>query len=204
MKILKILLFILLSIFLLIVVVGYLQPSTVQVKIEKVLKAPACVLFDHVNDLEKRVLWSPWSTQDTTMQITWGEKRKGLGGSYSWQSKSMGNGTLTYIEVEENKKVVSDLNFGPEGKGVASITLDKVEDGVMVSWELVSEIGDNPFNRLFGIFIKVAVEQSFILGLDQLESAAQADLENPCLAPVVEELIETSADSTIADTLVVE
>lgn len=204
MKILKILLIVLLSIFLLIVVVGYLQPSTVQVKVERVLKAPTCVVFDHVNDLEKRVLWSPWSTQDTTMQITWGEKRKGLGASYSWQSQSMGNGTLIYIESDENKKVVSDLNFGEQGKGVASITLSEAEDGVLVSWELVSEIGDNPFNRLFGIFIKVAVEQSFILGLNQLEDAAKLDQENPCLTPVVDELIETSIDSTIADTLIVE
>ncbi len=204
MKILKILLFVLLSIFLLVVIVGFLQPSTVQVKVEKVVKAPICVVFDQINDLEKRILWSPWATQDTTMQVTWGEKRKGLGGSYSWQSQAMGNGTLTYIDIEENKKLVSDLDFGPEGKGVASLTLDEVEDGVMVSWELASEVGSNPFKRLFGVLIKVAVEQSFNLGLAQLESAAQADSQNPCLLPVVDEAIELPVDSIAVDSLMVE
>jgi len=181
MRILKIIGIVLLSILLIVVVVGYLQPSTIQVKADRVIKAPICVIYDHVNDLEKRILWSPWVNQDTTMKITWGDTREGLNASYSWTSQAMGEGTLTYTEAVENEKLVADLQFGPEGSGTGTIYFNEAEDGVQVTWELVSDLGNNPFNRLFGIFIKIGVNQSFIMGLESLDKTATADTENPCL-----------------------
>ena len=181
MRILKIIGIVLLSILLIVVVVGYLQPSSIHVKAERLIKAPTCVVFDHVNDLEKRVLWSPWVNQDTTMKITWSETRKGLGGSYSWTSQAMGEGTITYTDVVENEKVVADLQFGSQGTGVGTFIFNEVEDGVQVTWEMVSELGNNPFNRLLGIFIKIGVNQSFIAGLESLDKVAMGDTDNSCL-----------------------
>ncbi len=181
MKALKIIGIVLVSILLIFVMVGYLQPKELNVTATKVIKAPLCVVFDHVNDMEKRVKWSPWVTQDSTMQFTWSSITKGEGASYSWTSQNMGNGSMTYKEVIPNQKIVSDLNFQEQGIATSTFEFKEVEDGVQATWSFHTDMGSNPFNRLMGVVMGPMLDASFAAGLTALAEEAQEDEMNPCL-----------------------
>lgn len=182
MKVLKIIGIALVSILLIFVMVGYLQPKELNVTANKVIKAPLCVVFDHVNDMEKRVKWSPWVAADSTMEFTWTEITKGEGASYSWTSQNMGNGSMTYKEVIPNQKIVSDLNFQEQGLATGTFEFEKVEDGVLATWSFHTDMGSNPFNRLMGVVMGPMLDASFKQGLDALSKKAEADESNPCLS----------------------
>ena len=181
MKALKIIGIALVSILLIIVVVGYMQPSTVEMSNSKVINAPVCVVFDHVNDMKKRAVWSPWVNMDTTMQLNWSEITQGEGASYSWISEVMGNGSMTYTLVTPLEKVESELDFSGQGGGHGIFYFEEVEDGTKVTWDFKSEMGSNPFAKLMGAIMKPGLESTFKAGLESLTEAAVSDEANPCL-----------------------
>ena len=180
MKALKIILIAAVSILLIAIIVGYLQPRKIDLKISEVIEAPACVVFDNVNDLSKRTQWSPWEQMDTTIVTKLGEVTSGLGASYSWTSEGSGDGSLKYIEVEENKFIKSELDFGQESPAYATFTFNEVEDGVEVIWTFESDMGGAFYNRLFGVMMKAILEQTYNQGLINLEKQALSDNNNPC------------------------
>lgn len=183
MKALKIILFAAISILLIAVVVGYLQPRKIEITMSEVINAPTCVVFDNVNDLSKRTQWSPWEQMDTTIQSTLGEKTKGLGASYTWTSENSGDGKLTYIDYKENEYLKSELDFGQEQPAYASFTFKEVEDGVEVTWTFEGDMGGAFYSRLFGVMMKAILEQTYNQGLINLAAQVKEDTENPCVAP---------------------
>lgn len=182
MKALKIIGIALVSILLIVVVVGYLQPSSVEMSNSKVIQAPVCVVFDHVNDMKKRAVWSPWVNMDTTMQLTWSDITEGEGASYSWVSEVMGNGSMTYSHVTPLETVEADLDFGGQGGGHGIFSFEEVEDGTKVTWDFTSDMGSNPFARLMGAIMKPGLETTFKAGLEKLAETASADESNPCVS----------------------
>lgn len=174
MKALKIIGIVLVSIVLIVVVVGYLQPETMQIERSTIVKSPVSVTFDQVNNLEKRVLWSPWEKVDTTMATTMGDKTSGVGASYSWVSATQGEGSLTYREVVENEKVVSDLQFGKQGTAVGQITFSEAPDGTKVTWAFESQATSNPFQRLAMSVLAPQLEMMFDQGLASLKAQAES------------------------------
>lgn len=190
------------SIVLILVVVGYLQPKEINVSKSAVVQAPACAVFDHVNDVNKRLAWSPWEKMDTTMVTTVGEITKGEGASYSWTSESSGAGELTYTKVIANERVESTLDFGEMGVANASMMFEEVEDGTKVTWTFNTDMGSGPFQRLLGIVMKPAIEQSFTAGLKSLAASAEADKNNPAChegqeAPSVSDMGEVMNESPV-------
>lgn len=183
MKALKIILIAIVSIVLIAAIVGYMQPREVKLTVSKVIDAPMCVLFDNVNDLSKRVEWSPWEKMDSTIVTTIGETSAGLGASYSWTSEGSGDGKLTYVEVKENELLKSKLEFGNENPAFATFLFKQVEDGVEVSWSFEGDFGGAFYQRLMGVIMKPVLETTFTNGLEHLSEYAKADENNPCLTP---------------------
>lgn len=187
MKILKILGFIGLGLLSVILVVGFLSPSEFEASAAKVIEAPSQVVYAQCADLEKRHQWSPWEQMDSTMTITTGEISVGEGASYSWESASQGNGSLTYTKAVPNELLVSSLNFGTESDAEGIMTFEEAPEGTKVTWTMKADLGSNPFSRLMYRLLKPSMEAMFSIGLDNLAEMA----ENAEVAPMVEvEVVE--------------
>ncbi len=175
---------------------GYMQDKEVSVSRSVVVNAPMEVVFDQFNNLEKRLLWSPWEAQDSTMKPKLGEITKGVGASYSWNSKESGAGKIKYSEVVENQLIQSELYFGTEDEdpGQGLMIFSQEEDGVKVTWEVHMNMGNNPFMRLMGRYIDEVVGPTFESGLQSMKEISEAEKDSqPDYSAI--EITETTVES---------
>lgn len=175
MKALKYILVSLIILTLIFVGFGYMQDKEVAVSRSIVIDAPIAMIFDQFNDLEKRLKWSPWEQNDSTMVTQLGEITKGVGASYSWTSENSGNGEILYTEVVPDQLIETELRFGPDeenpGQGLAIFT--PVSDGIRVTWEMHSNMGNNPFMRLMGRYMDDIVGPTFEQGLLNIKNICE-------------------------------
>lgn len=154
---------------------GYMQDKEVSVSRSIVINAPVAMIFDQFNDIEKRVKWSPWEQNDSTMVTKFGETTKGSGASYSWTSENSGNGEIYYSEVVENQLIETELRFGPDedNPGQGLLIFSPVSDGIQVTWEMHTNMGNNPFMRLMGRYMDDIVGPTFEQGLDNVKEICE-------------------------------
>ena len=80
--------------------------------------------------------WSPWADLDPATKYTFEGPETGTGQKMMWVSAhpDVGNGSQTIVEFEENRRIVSELDFGGMGKARASLELAPVAGGTAVTW----------------------------------------------------------------------
>lgn len=175
MKFLKISLAVIIGLVLILAVIGFLQPGTVKIQVESVIKAPVCKVFDHVNDMEKRLRWSTVENLDTNVITNLGDITVGEGASYTWANKESGaSGGVKYLEVENEDYIIGSVVFGEMEEGHEEIRFVEVRDGTRVTWFYRQEIGNNPFARILGVFIKESFRPIYTESLKRLAR----DIEN--------------------------
>jgi effector-binding domain-containing protein len=137
------------------------------------MDAPASVVYDIVTDMTTWEEWIPWKKQDPSMVLTMGEKTKGLGASYSWESDMMGSGSLEIVETEANKSMRNKLNFeGFEGNSYgiwkfAAMDANKSK----ATWAMESE-NAVPFWMRGMMLMGESMEETFTNGLNALNIIA--------------------------------
>ena len=139
-----------------------------------VIKAPVAVVFENVNNLKKNEAWSPWMAADPTMKTTYNEIAAGQGASSSWTSEDSGEGTQVIVEVVENKKIVTDLDFKGQGKAKAFWTFEETGEGVKVTWAFQSKptgFGDHIFGAFF---LESVLGKSYEEGLSKLKEVSES------------------------------
>jgi effector-binding domain-containing protein len=170
MKILKMIGLGLLGLIVALVVIGFFLPSTSVVERSMVINATPAVVFDQVNTLKNWEKWSPWKDMDPEMVNTYGDLERGVGAYYSWVGPKSGEGKLTITEIEENKLVKSDLDFGEMGIAKCDYMFEPAENGTKMTWKFESEMGGNPLNRWIGVMMKGTLEEQFDLGMNKMNS----------------------------------
>lgn len=176
---------------------GFMQDQQVSVSRTVLVQAPMEEVFDQFNDLEKRLVWSPFEAQDTTMITTMGNVTKGINASYSWTSEEQNPGKIKYVQVIGNQLIESELYFGEETNKPSQglMIFKQADDGVKVTWEVHMDMGNNPFMRILGRYIDNMMGPTFESGLESMKTIAetQSDQNNTPAEPV--ELEEPVADS---------
>lgn len=138
------------------------------------MDAPASVVYDIVSDVTTWESWIPWKKQDPSMVLTMGEKTKGLGASYSWESDMMGGGSSEIVEAEMNKSMRNKLAFeGFEGNsyGVWKFT-DEGDGKSSTTWGMESE-NTVPFWMRGMMLMGESMEETFTKGLNDLKTIAE-------------------------------
>lgn len=154
-------------------VVGMLLPSAYKVERSVVINAPAEIVFDQVNDLQKTEAWSPW--KDPTMKITYGPVTAGKGASSSWESKDMGSGSQTIVESVPNSSVKIFLDFKAMGTANAAYALAPEGGAVKVTQEMTGDAGMNPVKRYMNLVMDKMLGSMFEKGLAGLKSVSEAE-----------------------------
>ncbi|MEX0291361.1 MAG: SRPBCC family protein [Flavobacteriaceae bacterium] len=174
MKILKYVLLLLLAVVVGLGIYTAVQPSEYDFARSRTIDAPAQVLYENVDDYKKRALWDPWVERDPSINITYGEKVKGPGASYSWTSDE-GDGTITRTESVPHESLSDELDFGSMGKATAYWKFEPEGGGTKVSWGMKAQ--NVPFAMKFFSAISGGYEGMmgpvFDRGLVRLDSIAQ-------------------------------
>jgi len=113
-----------------------------QVEEQLMLEAPKEVVFNEVNDFTTWKNWEPWSQETNDMIINYGEKTKGEGASYSWQSEEMGDGKMLTTKSNPHNSLEQDITFiTPFGESNSEVywEFETQGDSTMVTWGMIGE-----------------------------------------------------------------
>ncbi|MFP4060544.1 MAG: SRPBCC family protein [Bacteroidales bacterium] len=178
MKALKIILISLGIILGILLIIYLVAPTEVVVERSKKMDAPVTTIFNQVNNLKNWEDWSPWHKIDPGMQITY-EKEEGEGASYSWQSDHgrVGDGALKILESIPYEYIETEMNFGEQGIANGYYRFEEIDDSVMVTWGMITEVGWNPMGKFFGLFMDKMVGSDFEQGLENLAEVSKKEAE---------------------------
>jgi effector-binding domain-containing protein len=157
------------------------------------IDAPAPVVFNLVNSLQKAELWNDWSLNDTAMVTTYNNIVQGVGAESNFESPTQGKGSQKIIESIKNEKVSTQLAFdGWDGVNIADFLLTSSGDKTDLRWTFESG-SELPF-IMRGAFmvmgLKGSMKDSYRAGLENIkriaEERAQKSLYNGYTINIVE------------------
>ena len=150
------------------------RPSAYHVERKLGVAAPADLVFGVLNDLHQfagvLVLFgSPWEKLDPNMQKTFEGPAAGVGQSYAWKGKGVGQGKLTIEESVPGQKVGMKLEFVEpmESTATCALTLAGTPTGSFVTWSM--DGNHNFIGKAFGMFM----DMDNMLGTDIEKGLAQ-------------------------------
>jgi len=147
MKILKYLFFLLLVVLIGGAIYVTLQPNSYDIKRTKLIKAPASVIFNNINDFKNWESWGPWYDDDATIVNTYPEQSSGVGGSNSWTSDK-GTGNMKTVALVENESIDQKIQFDDYEPSDIYWTFEETDEGTNVTWGMKAE--ETPFMFKFG------------------------------------------------------
>ena len=158
--------------------VGLLLPSAFKVERSVTIAAAPDVVYPLIAAPKEWARWSVWNRRDPNMQITYGGPSSGNGARWSWDSKTEGKGAMRFTEGTAPERISYELSFPEFGMtSTGRLLLTPVDvggkPGTRVSWSNEGDMGGNPLNRWFGLFMDRLVGPDFEAGLANLKQLAE-------------------------------
>lgn len=158
---------------LLLVLVSFLFPRQYRIERSAVFKAKPEAVLAQIADLRAWKNWGAWQERDPGMKISYSEPAAGVGAWSAWESKKEGNGKMT-ITGQTPAKVTYALEFPDVGmSSVGAMEFTPAAGGVRVVWSDAGDLGMNPVNRWFGLFLDGWIGPDFEKGLSNLRKIVE-------------------------------
>jgi hypothetical protein len=171
----KKILFALVGVIILLIIIGFFLPGSIEVTRTITINAPAQSSFEEVNNLERWKNWSYWNTLDPAMKVTYGDPTSGTGAWYSWEGPEVGKGKLTITESVPNASIKADLDFMEQGTAKSWYIFEPEGDHTKVTMGFNTEFGYNPFMRWLGATLfRPEMNKAFDYNLKKIKEIAEA------------------------------
>jgi len=89
-----------------IVAVGFLMPSQYRVERTARISAPPERVYALLADPREWKRWSEWNRRDPAMKITYAGPPSGQGAAWAWESKSEGEGRMTFTSADPPRRIL--------------------------------------------------------------------------------------------------
>lgn len=174
MKLLKWLLFVVLALAAVLVVGGLLLSPAFKVTRSTLVAAPADKVYALVAEPRRWNEWAAWNKRDPAMQITYSGPASGVGATWAWQSKSQGDGKMSFTAATPGQRVAYDLYFPDFGTtSTGDLVFMPDGNGTRVTWTMNGDMGNNPLYRWMTLFTDKMVGKDFDEGLASLKALAE-------------------------------
>lgn len=151
------------------VLAAFLLPRQFKIERSRVIKAKPEAVLAQIADLKAWKNWGAWQERDPNMKLSYSTPSTGVGAWSSWISEKEGSGKMT-ITSQTPEKVVYNLEFPDFNMTSIGIMQLKPEaGGTRVVWSDEGDLGMNPMNRWFGLFMDKLVGPDFERGLANIE-----------------------------------
>ncbi|WP_194768495.1 SRPBCC family protein [Tamlana sp. I1] len=180
MKAFKYILFLLLIIFIGTAIYIAVQPNEFSFNRSRIIKAPASLLYNKVNDYKSWPSFSPWIEHEPDADLTYEEKTSGVDAGYSWNGKILGEGKMKTIAVEKDKSIKQNIEFIKPFKSKSNInwTFEDTDEGTKVTWAMHGK--QDFMTKMYTTFagsIEKNTAPDFDRGLFKLDSIVNADMK---------------------------
>lgn len=153
---------------------GYALSPKFSVTRSTTIAAPAKKVYALIADPREWKRWTVWNQRDPAMQISYSGPPSGIGAAWAWQSKSEGDGKVTFTAAEANRRLAYDLYFPDFGTTAAgALDLAAAGAGTQVTWRMNGDMGSNPLFRWLALFGDRMVGPDFEAGLTNLKALAE-------------------------------
>lgn len=155
---------------LLLVLVAFVLPSRYHVERSIVINAPASAVFPRVADMREWKHWTVWHERDPEIKNTYSPEQLVVGAWSEWDSKKEGKGKATVLALEPNQRAVYRLEFPDFGSiSTGAFVLTAEGGATRLVWSDEGDLGYNPINRWFGLFLDQLIGGDFEAGLAKLK-----------------------------------
>ena len=151
--------------------------SDFNVKQTKIIKAPAEVIFNTINEYKTWEKWGPWNELDSTIVASYPKTTSGVGASYTWTGNE-GPGTIKTISLIPNKEIIQQIDFGSGSTPDVYWELNPTEYGTEVTWGMK---GKSSFSEKIYWLYKGGIEKNmtpmYTRGLELLDMYIQKEMD---------------------------
>lgn len=160
--------------------VGFLLPVKTHVERSSTINAPPQLVFETLSNMKEFNAWSPWVKTAPEATFKFSGPDSGEGASMSWESKKLGDGTMTIMSAMPARIDVA-LQFG--GKSIAKSWYDISAQGnaTKVTWGFESgPYGMALWERYFGAFLMAPqIKAEYKAGLVDLKTYVETKATMP-------------------------
>jgi uncharacterized protein YndB with AHSA1/START domain len=163
------------TLFLGLIVIGFLLPSHYKVERSVIINAPQHQIFPHISNLKNWQNWGVWFKRDPNISLVYSGEIGRVGMKSQWVSDNQGNGEMQILAVEDNRRLIYSLYVDDaEMTSTGEFVLSKVEQGTKVVWMDYGDVGNNPISRYFAFFMDYLIGSDFEMGLENLKLVVEA------------------------------
>ena len=155
--------------------VGLFLPHHYLVERKVEIRAKPEAVYPFLTGLRNWPDWTVWNREmDPTVEFSYETPDTGAGAKYTWDGKKLGRGWLKLTKAEPAKGVWYELDFsGGQYLSTGSLLMSGDGNPLTVTWTNEGELGKNPVNRYFGLFMDRMVGGDFEKGLARLKAKAE-------------------------------
>lgn len=138
------------------------RPAAFRVQRTAVIAAPAEVVYAEIQDLHRWNGWNPYEKADPTIRLTYGGAPAGVGSSYHYAGRKIGEGRMTITALRPHERVGVRAEFIRPFAATNDIefTLAPAPGGVAVTWAMTGR------NGFLGKAIHLVVNMDRMVGGD--------------------------------------
>ncbi|GJL95185.1 MAG: polyketide cyclase [Hyphococcus sp.] len=162
------------------VLFAFFWPDKVHVERETIINAAPDAVFAHISDFNKWDAWSPWAKLDPNAKYTM--TGSGVGQRMEWESekRDVGSGSQEIIVLDTPNKMVTKLDFGSMGGGMATFDVKPSGNGTKVVWALDTNMREGvplhmkPMATIFSFMMDGMLGKQYEQGLADLKTVVEA------------------------------
>lgn len=167
-----------------IVVIGLLiflfrQPANFEVDRSLLIDAPVKQVFQTIRDFKTWPKWSPWLMHEPDCKLEYSDDYQQPGGSYQWDGKLVGAGSLTHADLQDDLSIDQRIEFLRPFKSSSEVswTFDPHDEQTRVHWIMR---GSMPFLfRFMTPMMTEMISKDYDLGLNLLNGYLNPETEHP-------------------------
>ncbi|MEA3443552.1 MAG: SRPBCC family protein [Bacteroidota bacterium] len=156
----------------LVLVVAAFLPKKANYEKTLIIMSSENTIFNQVNTLKNWEKWSPFKCDD--MKTEYEGPNSGVDAKQIWESKEMGNGTLTISESVPFSSIKTFIDFGKQGTARGNWSFIKTDTGVEVTWAIAMNDLKWPVERIKGLMLSTMMKPYYTKGLQNLKDTCEA------------------------------
>lgn len=154
--------------------IGFLLPSEFKVQRSIVIDAPPHKIYPHIANLKQWRLWGVWFQRDPDMEVKYDGRTAEVGMKSIWKSEQEGSGEMTILALKPSTQMRYSLYFPDFDMGsTGEFELKETAGKTLVTWSDYGDMGNNPVNRYFGLFMDGMIGPEFETGLKNLQGLVE-------------------------------
>jgi hypothetical protein len=164
----------LLAIALVAALAGFFVPDTYRVERSVVVAAPPDRIYPLVAAPRRWPDWSIWTRRDPAMKLQFFGPDSGAGAGWSWDSKTQGQGRMTFRSADPDKGFTYELYFPDfDSTSTGEIRFERQGESTKVTWTNAGSVGRNPLMHYMALAMDRMVGPDFEAGLANLKALAE-------------------------------